>query len=457
MNESRVISRPWALEGPSIQIDPLFPYYADRSAESIAEEIELSGYRTVHYFVVNESRVRTDIIEAFHARDIAVWALVIGNGTFATDHLPRDWRSWRMGLLKEQNDGFERFSPFSASYVEWKKEAVARVVREHPFDGIEIAEPYFPEWDGIRRGVYGDVGPHAKQAFRDKYGHDIPEFLNKRAANYYKKIPDIYGKWITFRVDAVNGLIDEIINGSGGARSVRPDIAVATWSLAVDGGAVSTLRLKEWQGLDAISMIGKVRPDMHVLQTHWPDWMKRHLPPQYAGGYESFAAPIRAAYPGLPLGIQADIGSRSSMVKNRRWLNDFQNTVYELGYDTWMAYEYHLGGYMYDEPPVPVKAVMRGEQELTVSFNKRIDPDTLGTVLFFAEENTEAGPLAGITIEQRAVDGNRLWLRVSGLPRRPVLVEVSGMRDTPGLWHVKGKKSGETPIGQRLKVEQDRG
>ncbi|GAB6991613.1 hypothetical protein [Paenibacillus pini] len=443
--------RTWALGGPSIQIDPLFPYYLGRTADSIAEEIELAGYQTVHYFVVNENGVNAELLEALHARGIAVWALVIGNGTFSTSHLPPEWQTWRMGLVKELNDGFVRFSPLSKDYVAWKKQAVAKLLQDHPFDGIEIAEPYFPEWDGIRRGVYGDIGIHAQQAFREQYDLEIPDFHNKRSSNYYKKVPETYTKWISFRVDAVNGLIDEIINGVNGARSVRPDIMVATWSLAVDGGAVSTLRLKEWQGLDAISMIERVKPDMHVLQTHWPDWMRRNLQSNYVRAYEGFAAPIRSAFPGLPLAIQADIGSKASMVKNRSWLNEFQNTVYELGYDSWTAYEYHLGSYMYEESPEPLRAVLQGETQLVISFNKRIDPEYIGSLLFYTSE-VRGEIIHEIQIEERLVDGNRIVLRLSNPPKVPFAVEVSGVKDTPDLWFIPGKKANEIREGIRLMV-----
>ncbi|CAM2974785.1 N-acyl-D-glucosamine 2-epimerase [Paenibacillus sediminis] len=336
--------RPWALSGPSIQVDPLFSHYLNRSAVSIAEEIERAGYRTVHYFVVNESKVNGELVEAFHKRGIAVWALVIGNGTFTTAHLPKEWPQWRMGLVRELHDGFERLSLFSQPYLNWKKRAVAELVSSYPFDGIEIAEPYFPEWDGIRRGVYGDVGLLAQQAFREQYGLEMPDFVNKSAANYYLNNPKVYEKWISFRVDAVNRCIDEIMNGVGGCREVRPDIYVATWSLAINGGHDAEAKLREWQGLDAPAMIARVRPNIHFLQTHWPDWMQKNLSPDYIKGYERFASPIRRAYPKLPLGVQTDIGSLPSMVRDRRWLDQFQMSAFELNYDAWTAYEYHLGG-----------------------------------------------------------------------------------------------------------------
>lgn len=451
-SEPTKMSKQKHLQGPSIQIDPLFPYYLNRSAESIADEISNSGYRIVHYFVVNEFEVSADLIDAFHKRGISVWALVIGNGTFDTRHLPADWQSWRMGLLKDLKDGFERLSLFAAEYIRWKKTVLARLVQEYPFDGIEIAEPYFPEWDGIRRGIYGDIGPFAQAAFYQKYGLEIPDFTDKKSDQYYTKVPEIYKQWILFRVDAVNQFIHEMINGEGGVRSIRPDILVATWSLAVNAPD-ALAKVKEWQGIDAISMIGLVKPDIHFLQTHWPDWIQRLLKPHYVKGYEVFAVPIRAAYPELPLGVQTDIGSTVRMVRSREWLNQFQNIVFDLGYDTWTAYEYHLGGYMYLEAPMPLYAIRTGEDELLISFNKRIDPASEVTIIMYLlskEGLVEENALTNMRLD---FDGNRVRAMKIELPAVPFELEVRGMKDTPSLWYSKGKRANQVPHGIRVKVQ----
>ncbi|OAB39469.1 N-acyl-D-glucosamine 2-epimerase [Paenibacillus macquariensis subsp. defensor] len=449
MNENSTKS---TLLGPSIQIDPLFPYYLNRTAESIADEIKNAGYLIVHYFVVNEYNVASDLIDAFHKRGISVWAMVIGNGTFDTRHLPTHWQDWRMGMLKDPKDGFERLSLFAPDYIGWKKAALSRLVQENSFDGIEIAEPYFPEWDGIRRGIYGDVGHFASEAFHEECGMEIPDFTNEQASNYYLNTPEIYRQWISLRVRAVNGFVDEMINGVDGVRSVRPDILVATWSLAVN--APNALeKVKEWQGVDAVSMIGLVKPDIHFLQTHWPDWMQRLLLPNYVNCYEVFTAQIRAAYPNLPLGIQTDIGSVSGMVRSREWLNQFQNTVYDLGYDTWSAYEYHLGGYMSGEPPIPLYAIRTGEEELLISFNKRIDPESNVTIVIHPWSNEVVMEVEIVTDMRLEFDGNRVWARKIHLPTVSFEVEVRGMKDTPSLWYFKVERANEVPQGMRIRVQ----
>ncbi|MGG1618514.1 N-acyl-D-glucosamine 2-epimerase [Paenibacillus sp. NRS-1781] len=445
--------KPWALSGPSIQIDPLFPYYANRSRDSIADEIALAGYRTVHYFVVRENEVDGALVAAFQRRGIAVWAMVLGNGSFGVSQLPPEWKEWRMELLREPNDGFQRLSHFAQEYVEWKKKAAARLVTDIPFDGFEVAEPYFPEWNGLRSGVYGDIGPHARRAFRERSGEDIPDFRDKHARNYYRKVPKLYTQWVDLRVDAVNALIGELVNGAGGVRDVRPDIYVATWSLAVNGRGDVPGQLREWQGLDAVAMIGCVAPDMHVLQTHWPDWMRRRLPPHYIGGYARIAQALRAADPNLPLGVQADIGSLASMVRDREWTRQFGAAALEGGYDVWTAYEYHLGGYMYDEPPIPLRAERStADDEVVVSFSKRIATPSVNELRVWSRESAAGATgdlirtgrndsLRPLALVDTAADGNRLLLRIRNLPPTAFSLRLEGVQDTPELWLLKGRKA----------------
>jgi len=439
-----------AVLGPSIQIDPQFSYYRDRSAESVADEIALAGYRIVHYFVVNEQVVFQPLIDAFHDRGISVWAMVIGNGTYSTERFPEEWPSWQMELLKKVDDGFRRFSHFCEPYRQWKKASLARLVAEYAFDGIEIAEPYFPEWGGIERGVYGDVGPHARRAFRERYGIEMPNFRNPDASNYYLRDRETYDRWVQFRVDAVNDFLDELINGDGGVRQTRPDILVATWSIAVDAGPESIGKLREDQGLDAPSMIAKVRPDMHVLQTHWPDWTRNDLPADYVKRYLPFVEQIRRPIPELPLAVQTDIGSHRNMIRNRKWLDTFADTAAQVGFDTWTAYEYHLGGYIYDECPMPLSATRKSQSEIVVSFSKRIDEKTATN----ADHYTvwiDGQPVCP-RWDSISVDGNRVMLRSGRLPSGGFDLELSRIQDAPDRRLYKNTHANIIPDGTKVSV-----
>ncbi|WP_370733785.1 N-acyl-D-glucosamine 2-epimerase [Paenibacillus dakarensis] len=423
------------LSGASIQFDPSFKYYQDRSAESIADEFVQNGYTTVRYFVVNENHVNRELVETLKDRGLFVWALVLGNGSYSVENFPPEWRSWQMELLTPVNDGYYRFSPHSADYVDWKKKKLAGLVKDIPFDGIEIAEPYFPEWDGINRGVYGDVGPIAKSAFQHQYGYDrTPNFTDPNHSDYYLTNQELYRDWIEFRVKAVNGFLNEVINGENGIRAVRKDISVATWSLAIDAGSDSVSKLREIQGLDAAEMISTVRPDVHFLQTHWPDWMKSQeaLPPTYIKQYQNFVDQIRAVHSDIPLGVQADIGSGLWMVKDRNWYKSLGKEALEMGMKTWTAYEYHLGKYMYEEAPVPVTISRPHHNQVIISFQKRIDAYSakLPGSLVIVTDNSEI-PIAPDDITS---DGNMLIIQSDQLPKKEFRLRIQHVTDTPSYW-----------------------
>lgn len=422
-----------AMHGATMQIDPTFPYYKNRSNESIVEEIELAGYKAVHYFVVNENDVNGDMIDAFHKRGIPVWLMVVGNGTYSTKGLPSGWENWKMKLTKQENGGdFTFFSLFNKDFLEWKKKALVNLIKKYPFDGIEMAESYFPEWDAIRTGRYGDVGPVAEAAFKKQYKLDMPDFVNPNSPDYYTKKPDIYQKWIQFRVEGVNNFLNEIYNGKNGVREARPDILVATWSLAVDAGANSVSKLREDHGLEAVSMVASVKPDIHFFQTHWPDWIKpeSQLSPDYMKLYQQFTDPVKTTFPKVPLGFQADQGSGKDMIKSTSWVNRFNHEVPKYGYSTWTSYEYHIGGYIYTETPKPLKAEKK-DGLVIVSFNKRIDEVSGSNPLnysFYHNGNKE-----NVTINKISVDGNRALIKLNVPLQDQSSIHINYIEDTPAL------------------------
>lgn len=419
--------------GPSIEIDPTFSYYQGRSPASIADELAVNGYRIAHYFVVNERQVDGALVDALHRRGIAVWALVVGNGSYATDGWPSGWQNWQMQLLKPIDlGGFHYFSPFSDAYVAWKKKLAATLVSTYPFDGFEIAEPYFPEWNGIESGDYGDVGPLAQAAFQREYGLAIPDFADPSSPTYYKTDTSRYRKWIQFRVDAVNRYVNEIINGPGGVRRARPDILVATWSLGINAGPASVALEREYEGLDAGAMVAAVRPDLHILQTNWPDWTQPDLPPDYVTTYQPFVDQIRAYSREVPIGVQADIGSQLAMARDDAWIHKFAVTGSQMGLSTWTAYEYHIGGYMYTDPPVPKVAGMPTRDSVELSFSKRIDPASAAQPRSFQLITPRSSMF--IAPDGVTVDGNRVTLQTGQLPPGPLRIAVRNVADTPSYW-----------------------
>lgn len=430
--EERMRKADWL--GPSIQIDPAFAYYRDRSADSVARELKQAGYRSVRYFVTREDRVDGRLVEALKRHGLFVWAMTLGNGTYVTGHLPAGWERWRMELLKPAKDGYTRLSPHSEGYLDWKRQALVRLAQEHPFDGLEIAEAYFPEWDGLATGTYGDVGPLALAAFRSYSGMLPPEFVHRTSPAYYKKDRARYRAWVEFRVHAVNRFLARLVNGPGGIREARPELRIATWSIAVDAGRDPVGAVRELQGIDAGEMIAAVRPDLHVLQTHWPDWMRRRLPADYARRYRAFAEPLRRLYPELPLALQTDIGSLRQMRRSAAWMRRFAETAKALGYASWTAYEYSIGGWMYEEPPRAVKATRLGRDSVRIDFNKRIDAASAERTEHYRIRSSQGEP-AALPDLSAAADGQSVTLRSDLSPRNrsPQTFAGSGIRPAAGL------------------------
>ena len=440
-----------ATSGPSIQVDPLFAYYLGRSADSIAEELKLAGYDIVHYVIVDETDINGDLVRACKKHGLAVWAMVFGNGTYSTANLPEGWQSWQMGMLDPSLDyGYTFLSHFSDGYRRWKRDVGAAVVREHPFDGYEMAEAYFPEWDGLRTRRYGDIGPLALDAFRRRYHRDAPEFSDSNSPLYYAKPQNagLYRQWVDFRVDAVNGFVDEIMNGPGGIRSARPGALVGSWSMGIDAGPDSVDKMREYQGLDALSMVKRVRPDVHYVQTHWPDWTRSDLPPDYLRTYEPFVEQLRRKNPDLPLGVQTDLGSWHTMERSKSWLQAFDKSVSDLGYATWTGYEYHIDGTMYLEPPIPRIGIRLDARRTRISFSKRIDLASASLADSFTIVGTGSHP-TDVT-----VDGNRAELTWSSLPAGPFDVAIRNITDTPQFWLRNGHDhpANAVPAGATIRV-----
>ncbi|MEU7001898.1 hypothetical protein [Nonomuraea sp. NPDC046570] len=416
--------RAQALNGPSIQIDPTFPYYQNRSPASIADEIARAGYRSVHYFVTNEKRIDGDLVRALRSRGMAVWALTLAFGSYTVEGYPADYPSWQQKLLSASQPGFYSFSPWSADYLAFKKRSLAEVIQKYPFDGIELAESFLPDWNGISSGFYGDVGPLAEAAFKAEHGLEMPDFTDPASPRYYLTDTARYDTWVDFRVAGVNAFLGELVRGQDGLRQARPGVLVGSWSIAVDAGDGSVARERELQAVDAPAMIDAVRPDIHFIQTNWPDWLKPDLAPGYVAGYRPYVDQIRRSHPTLRLGVQADIGSTVATARDREWIASFEAAATELGFSTWTAYEHSLGAYMYREAP-QVKAVTCGPRRITVHFHKRVD--AAGGAFTVRSSRP-------VAVREVTVDGNQAILRVDRLPRGRFTLGIEGVKDTPSLW-----------------------
>jgi hypothetical protein len=405
----------------SIQLDRAFAYYQDRSVESIASEVKANGYGCVRLAVVCDSAADGELVQAFHKAGIAVWYTTFGNGTYSTADFPPGWEAWKMKLKdpKASAGGFQYICLNDPEYRVWKKKQVVATLKRIPFDGFEMAEPFWPAYKGPESPLYGCLCDNCRSAFLRMYPdtRNMPNFTDEKSLDYYKTNPDLYVKWVEFRAKSVASFHDDIINGPGGVRESFPKVKIATWGIADDvPNPVETI--KEWEGIDGPLLVKTVHPDLHVIQTDWPDWMKPGLPAEYPLKYKPFVEAIRAVSK-VPIIMQADIGSSESCRRGSDWMRRCEAATRKAGMVGVFSYEYHLSLDMYEAPPLPISASGAG-QTVTLTFNKRLDAAKAAD-----PANYTARP--GKVLSAR-VDGNLVKLQVQG---RPSKVTVRNLADDP--------------------------
>ncbi len=400
------------LVGRSVQVDPGFGYYADRSARSIAEEVRANGYGIVHFIVTNDEAINHELAVALRDEGIGAWYLTFANGTYSTASLPKEWPTWKMVTRtdlegKPLNDGYTRFCLNNPAYRTWKKARMAQVLHDHPFAGVEFAEPHWPEYPGITSPAYGCFCAHCKAAFTAMFPEEkeLPDILHADSPRHPTKNPALWAKWLKFRQATLTAFLNDLVNGPGGIRKASPHAKVCTWTLALTE-ANGVERVREVHGEDAADVARTVRPDVYMLQTHWPDWVRAELKPDYVDAYRPFIDPIHQAAPGLPILVQADTGSWKQNRRSWEWIHAFEDAAIRAGANGSTIYEYFIGDYMYTDPP-RVAEVRRDGETLRLLFTKRLDPKTAGDASHYAVGKGK--------VESVTVDGSTVVLKVSGL------------------------------------------
>ena len=405
----------------SIQVDPTFAYYTDRSPQSIAEELKVNGYKGMRYIVTRESAAKADLVAACHASGLAICYATFGNGVYATDDLPPGWQQWKMRLraMDASAGGYHYLCMNHPEYRRWKKQQVVGLLRRIRFDAFEIVESFWPAYEGPKSDRYGCLCDHCRDAFArtNPEAKGFPNFTNPADPNYYQTNRQLYQQWMEFRARSVAAFMTDVINGPGGVRTNFPGLPVAVWGIA-DAVPDGVAKLKEWEGVDGPLLVQTVRPDLYVLQTDWPDWLKPDLAPDYVARYKPFAAAIRAVSD-VPIQVQTDIGSNKDCRRGKAWISKCEAAAEIAGFAGIVSYEYHLSLDIYEAPPCPVSAAATSNK-VTVIFNKRLNPTTA--------KDTSNYTVSPGGIKSANVDGNLVKLEVTGHPRH---VTVQGLCDDP--------------------------
>ncbi len=429
----------------SIMVDPQFSYYKDRTPESIVEEVKAHEYDDVRLCCANESGIDGKLVRAFVDSGVKVWMQTFSNGVYSRVDLPEDWESWQMKLRKGACPaGFTLLCPNNPAYREWKKRQVTTALRAHPFCGIDVAEPLLPAYPGPESEYYGCFCESCLAALRKMYPDvsAFPDFEDSKSPRYWKTDTDLYEKWVGFRVTTVVSWLDDLVNGKGGIRQKCPNVKVATWSLGLDVPD-QLAKLREWEALDGAAIVRRVKPDVHVIQTDWPDWLKDKLSPDYPAKYKPVFDSIREAAPSIPILLQTDIGSKQNMRRSRDWIRRVEEAARKLGYAGVFHYEYHLGDYSYSEPPKVLKAAFEpGLIKLT--FSKRLDPMLASNISNYS--------MSSGRVDFARVDGNMVRLSVSDAGSGSILT-VANLSDDPARRFFRNHPACVMPESVQVVVE----
>ena len=435
------------LKGRTVTIDPGFPSYKGRSARSIAEEIVANGYSGVYYFVTSDNAIRSDIIKELKNKDVPVGFLIIASGAYLPlDERPTGWEKWKMEFTNNSMDSYSFMSFVHKEYAEWSKQRVVNLIKKYDFDGVTFAEAMYPITNGLEcdNVFYGDISPEFQKLFKEATGNTVfPEFIDKDSPNYYKKITDVYNDLVDFRVKTVNDFYDEIINGEGGVRQQCPSVMVATWTLGInqkDG----VEKLREWEGNDIPSMIKQVEPDLHFVQTHYPDWANPDLKPSYVRKYYPFIKAVRDTDENMPIGFQADFVSHKTNRRDPNWQKCFYRTCDELAIDSTTYYVFSLRWDVYEEAPELVSVKKSDSCSLELCFDQRIAKSCQdiisGREMIIDEQGIK------YKVEKAEVDGNLLHITLDKQLQvdQKITVLLEGIKDDPSCRYT----SDTIPLGE---------
>lgn len=421
------------LRGPGAEVDPGFPYYKDRSAESIAAEVAANGYKHVHYVATADSTIREDLVRAFKKEGLPVWYLTFCHVAYSTADFPPGWEAWRMKLRASPGKEYTRLCMNDPGYIAFKRKHIAEVMRKFPFDGVELVEPFWPDVPGPETPTYGCLCEDCRAAFlRDNPDEtDIPEFTDAASPRYYKTDAALYQKWVEFRVRSIGRFLNAVL---ADARRDDPRTRVLVWSLAQQGKDAVAL-LREAQGNDAPELVRAARPDAWCFQTNWTDWSRSDLPADYLEAYQPFLDNLRATAPTLPVAFQVDTGSLKPSRQTYGWLVEADRTAQRMGATGTINYEYFITKSMYDDAPrlVWVRPRTGG---VTLVYQKRVDAGRAADVTNYRVTDAGGRPL---TITGAKPDGNMIHLGVRGLDAgRKYTVRIEETVDTPARWLFPG-------------------
>ena len=331
--------------GPNVYVETANKYYAGKTWQKVAGEIKGKGFTAVHLTPVELTPEtyykQKEIVDAFHAVGLPV-ALTIYPGTdFDAYRKHPEWHqsflqgggsewSWRVyNCLRE-----EEFIAYTIKYLQDQ-------FVNNGYDALHVSEPWLEVWGGpTKPSEYACFCPRCREGFQTEAGVDPYQLFDKNSSSYYTKNPELYKKWVDFRVNTVATFVNKIITG---LRKVKPD--VPAYVMFLSDVSVEPGKTREYQAMD-LERFAQIS-DGVIIETAWQDWTKSNLWPGYILAYgKEYAPRVYVEKPEAILYAQPDVGSNwDEMHRSPEWLRVFSAYANRAGFDGYIAYEYSQMGY----------------------------------------------------------------------------------------------------------------
>lgn len=224
---------------------------------------------------------------------------------------------------------------------------VQRTISLVPYDGIQLAEPWFEVWggpyeDNPARGGYACLCDSCVNKFQKIAGIN-PRALFDKQSKYYFTRPEnkkLYEQWVQFRADTITEFSKSLFDT---AKRTRQEIKSFAMYLSDCRQKLDAVR--EYQAQDLELIIDRIKPDAITIEDAWQDWTQPKLSPSFISDYaNSYISRIRnqAKYP-IIIQSHADIGSRKDTKRDYAWMRQFSAYSHLGGFDSPTYYEFSIG------------------------------------------------------------------------------------------------------------------
>lgn len=328
--------------GPGVNVDVVFKHYHSKPFPEIAQEIKNKGFTSIHVIDVNlqpegfQNLAKT--ANTLHHAGLNTVLTVYPT----TDHVAyAQHPEWRQRSLNGSSsyDWRTYLCPNNPEFSSFMEEKIGKALRVADFDALEFAEPWFEIWGGPEElnvgGYYCCVCDHCRQKFKALSGVDPLGLFDPKGPHYFRKNPDLYEKWIKFRVDSLQSFMLRLYKAAEKARPGIGRVAMLVSDCRVEPG-----KSREYQGQDFDSIIKDVKPDAMVIESAWQDWTQSGLESVYIADYGKAYIPRRGS---VKLLSQCDIGSTQDAKRGIEWLRSFSSISAYAGFEGYVAYEYSIG------------------------------------------------------------------------------------------------------------------